>query len=113
MQFLDPLGYDHTLTLGQEYMNPNSKLNVAPPAEFRSRYADPNSAASNGGLIGLVSGGKIKGIRYRIHEHRREKKIAQGLPAGRSSFMAEVSTTLPSFRSLWLTHDRMSITCSS
>ncbi|KIW48617.1 hypothetical protein, variant [Exophiala oligosperma] len=29
------------------------------PAKFKNRYLDPTSAASNGGLLGLVSGGKL------------------------------------------------------
>lgn len=38
--------------------NPNSSLSTGTP-EFKSRYADPNHAASSGSLISLVTGGKV------------------------------------------------------
>lgn len=45
--------------------NPNSSLAVPQEKKFASRYADPTHPAVNGGLIGLVTGGKIDPIARR------------------------------------------------
>ena len=74
----------------QEYYNPNSKLNVDQPRkEFVSRYSDPNSPAVNGGIIGLVTGGKVPSARYHIQEARRRNK--EGKPARQRRLLSEVS----------------------
>lgn len=42
--------------------HPDSKVATAAPApEFRSRYADPNHAASSGDVLAFVTGGKVSG----------------------------------------------------
>lgn len=45
--------------------HPGSALNVLPQTKFASKYSDPTSAASTGGLVGLVSGGKVPDRRTR------------------------------------------------
>ncbi len=41
--------------------NPNSKMaNEAPKPEFHSRYADPNSPASSGDILALLTGGYLR-----------------------------------------------------
>ena len=53
----------------QDTAHPDSKLSV-PGTEFASRYGDPNSPAVNGGVVGLVTGGRRPGIRYRLKQRR-------------------------------------------
>ena len=53
----------------QDTANPDSKLSV-PGTEFASRYGDPSSPAVQGGLIGLATGGKVPGLRYRLRQRR-------------------------------------------
>lgn len=45
-----------------EGSNPGSRLNISDPNQkkgFASQYSDPNSAVNRGGLIGVLTGGKI------------------------------------------------------
>jgi hypothetical protein len=60
--------------------NPNSRLSVPSQKPFASRYADPNHPASNGGLIGLVTGGN-----FDPRARRRERRQQRGprRPVGR------------------------------
>lgn len=57
-----------------------------------SRYSDPNSAATNGGFVGLVSGGNLTSPRYRRQQRRRQEKLGRdGQVVGRRRLVAEVS----------------------
>ncbi|KAI9792651.1 MAG: hypothetical protein M1835_007712 [Candelina submexicana] len=51
--------YDRRAQATYIAQNPDSKLNVAPPPKFASRYSDPNHPANSGSIIALASGGKI------------------------------------------------------
>jgi hypothetical protein len=44
-----------------------------PQPKFRTAWGDPNSAANNGGLIGLVTGGAISRPRKDKDEEKRQK----------------------------------------
>ncbi|KAI9698762.1 MAG: hypothetical protein M1836_003872 [Candelina mexicana] len=50
--------YDRRAQATYIAQNPDSKLNVAPPPKFASRYSDPNHPANSGSIIALASGGK-------------------------------------------------------
>lgn len=43
-------------------MHPESKLNSLPPAQFASRFSDPNHPVNSGGIVALISGGRYNPI---------------------------------------------------
>ncbi|KAI9718090.1 MAG: hypothetical protein M1812_004348 [Candelaria pacifica] len=73
--------------------NPDSKLNVAPPPKFASRYSDPNHPANSGSIVALATGGKI--VMPMRKEGRRSGgpiglvKLAVGVASGNSSVRGE------------------------
>jgi hypothetical protein len=76
--------YDRRSQAEYNAQNPNSTLGqqVEAPA-FRSRFADPTSAANTGSLVGLVTGGHIQFTRRARRRARRqlrraERNIAEG-----------------------------------
>ena len=56
---------------------------------FRCRYGDPNHPANNGGLISLISGGKIsrpsKDIRGNIDDRKGRRRCRRGSSSSSSS----------------------------
>lgn len=63
------------------------------PAKFKNRYLDPTSAASNGGLLGLVSGGKLT----RDPEKAKQSMQAQ-FEAQEQAIREQQSTMMASLR---------------
>ncbi len=57
---------------------PDSQLNVKPAPEFASRWADPNHAVNQGGLLGVLSGGMIN-PKVRRRQRRRGRRTAMGM----------------------------------
>ena len=61
--------------------NPDSKMaNAAPKPEFRSQYADPNTIASSGDVLALLTGGYLHmPMRNIRHSHRRHARALRGV----------------------------------
>ena len=60
--------------------NPDSKMaNAAPKPEFHSQYADPNTVASSGDILALLTGGYLHmPMRNIRHERRRQVRALRG-----------------------------------
>ena len=74
--------YDRRAQASFDAEHPDSKLRGTPRKEFAEQYADPNSKVNQGGLISLVSGGKVgpsKGVSGRISERRNGRRQRLGI----------------------------------
>jgi len=58
-----------------------SKLSVGTAPEFKSRYADPNSAANSGSLIALLTGGHVNPRDWK-ERRRSSKRIRRAVRRG-------------------------------
>jgi hypothetical protein len=66
------------LTISQQSQHGGSKLAVAEPVKFQSRYSDPNHPANSGSIISLITGGAINPM-ARKTARRNERRELLGI----------------------------------